>query len=161
MGALAAKLLPVIMRLITSPAVEEEAEELASETVNCLLGLIAEEIREPEPLLMKIQKIFRRLFNMETNTVVTAAEGAAETTLVQTAAAQLSTATAGTASSDLIVQVNNLIESIEADENSGSKSWYAREVRDPAEVIILKALIVAATAGSAAAIISLQKKLGK
>jgi hypothetical protein len=100
---------------------------------------------------------FKEMFSM--STVTNAATNAAESSLNTSAQDALNTSDSGSIISNLILAANNKIKELEAEESGNSKSFYVKEIRDPFEVIVIKALVVAATAGSAAAIAELAAKV--
>ena len=86
---------------------------------------------------------------------------AAKTAVITAATTEISTTNPVSLATRVIAAAYKKVAELEAEENGGSKSWYVKDVRDPFEVIGIKALVVLAAAGSGEALIDLQKKLGK
>jgi len=101
------------------------------------------------------------VITLTASTVTTSEAASTAKTEVTTAVITAATTESNNIISKLILLADQKIAELEAEENGNSKSDYVKYVRDPFEVIVIKSLIVLATAGSAAAIASLTKKLSK
>lgn len=165
------KIEPIVKQLLQSPAIQANIEIVEKLVMSYIMEIIASESQKKGSFINKIINKIKGVLNMSDNTtvdtIVAAAVTAGETELQTEANAELATASANLAStstnpiSALILQANDKIAELESEENGNSKSEWVKVIRDPAEVIIIKTLIVAATAGSAAAIAALVSKLKK
>jgi len=97
------------------------------------------------------------------NIVMTADTVETAKSVITTAAVAAVTTTLTTENSALlqkgILWADTEITRLTAEENGDSKSWYVKDVRDPFEVIVLKTLVVLASAGDSSAISKLIAKI--
>jgi hypothetical protein len=103
------------------------------------------------------------IVNDAVNTIVSAETSNATDAVQAAAVAAINSAVSPTSNvsviSDLILKANAKITELQSEEDGTSKSWYVKDIRDPFEVIVIKALVVAVTSGSAVALAELTKKL--
>jgi hypothetical protein len=120
-------------------------------------------------IIKKIKGVFSMNLDLKTaemdakealeSTAGQAAVKQVESTVSQAVVSQLDTTNSGSYLSQLIQKANNKITELEAEEAGNSKSLYVKDVRDPSEVIILRALITLASNGASNAIAEIEQKL--
>lgn len=158
------------------PIIKQYAPQAEEVLKTAIINLVQEEIQN-KSILSKLKNIIKKgittimtnfKFNLQnhsedtttaTTVIADAATDAAKTTIDTAAQQVLDTNNSTSVISDLILKANQKIADLEAEEAGTSKSWYVKDIRDPFEVIAIKALVVAATTGSAVALANLAKKL--